>query len=115
MLPGRLPLFKLQPLRSASQQRSAPDLISTRSSRHLPELASDGDLSARLASYGLAYRMQTSTPELVDLSRETDETRRLYGFGEKEPDEFGTRCLLARRLAEAGVRFVQLYSGDTNG
>src|SRR4029079_3861657 len=53
--------------------------------------------------------------ELVDLAGESQETRRLYGIGEKETDEFGTRCLLARRLVESGVRFVQLYSGDTNG
>ena len=59
--------------------------------------------------------MQSAAPELVDLSRESAETRELYGLGQKDTDEFGTRCLLARRLIERGVRFVQLYAGDTNG
>jgi uncharacterized protein (DUF1501 family) len=59
--------------------------------------------------------MQSAAPQLVDLNGETAETKRLYGIGEKATDEFGTRCLLARRLVEAGVRFVQLYSGNTNG
>jgi hypothetical protein len=59
--------------------------------------------------------MQVAAPDLVDLSQETEDTQRLYGIGERDTDEFGTRCLLARRLVERGVRFVQLYSGDTGG
>ena len=59
--------------------------------------------------------MQTAAPAVVDLADETAETQALYGIGDKETDEFGRRCLLARRLIEQGVRFVQLYSGDTNG
>jgi hypothetical protein len=59
--------------------------------------------------------MQAEAPGIVDLSGESDAVKRLYGIGEKETDEFGTRCLLARRMIERGVRFVQLYSGDTNG
>ena len=55
--------------------------------------------------------MLESLPELIDLDRETEATRRLYGVGEPETDEFGRRCLLARRLVEKGVRFVQIYSG----
>src|SRR5213078_522990 len=70
---------------------------------------------ARVSSYELAFRMQTTAPELCDLAGETAETRKLYGIGEKSTDEFGTRCLLARRMIERGVRFVQLYSGDSNG
>ena len=59
--------------------------------------------------------MQAAAPEVVDLADETAETLALYGIDEKRTDEFGRRCLLARRLVERGVRFVQLYSGDTNG
>ena len=75
-------------------------------------LTPDGtDLSARIASYELAFRMQQHAPEAVDIRRETDETRALYGLDDAQSNEFGTRCLLARRLVERGVRFVQLFSG----
>jgi hypothetical protein len=59
--------------------------------------------------------MQSHAPEVVDISKETEATRQLYGLHRKITAEFGTRCLLARRLVEAGVRFVQVYCGDTNG
>ena len=59
--------------------------------------------------------MQTAAPEAVDLNSESDLTKRLYGLDEPRTAEFGTRCLLARRLVERGVRFIQLYSGDVNG
>src|SRR6202789_1257201 len=59
--------------------------------------------------------MQSAAPEAVDLARESAETKRLYGLEQATTAEFGTRCLLARRLVERGVRFVQLYSGDVNG
>ncbi len=72
-------------------------------------------MSARIAAYELAFRMQAHAPEVVDLTKETAETKALYGLDRKETAEFGTRCLLARRMVERGVRFVQLYSGDTNG
>ncbi len=71
----------------------------------------DSELAARIASYELAYRMQSAAPEAVDLSREPESTRELYGLNDSRTAEFGTRCLLARRLVERGVRFVQLYSG----
>ena len=64
-----------------------------------------------MASYELAYRMQQHAPEAVDLARETAATRRAYGLEDKRTADFGSRCLLARRLVERGVRFVQLYSG----
>jgi uncharacterized protein (DUF1501 family) len=72
-------------------------------------------LVARIAAYELAFRMQLHAPEAVDLSQETVASRRLYGLDRPETAEFGRRCLLARRLIERGVRFVQLYCGDTNG
>ena len=75
----------------------------------------DGELAARIAAYELAFRMQAAAPELVDLRDESADTERLYGLDDKETREFGQRCLLARRMIERGVRFVQVYSGDTNG
>ncbi len=71
----------------------------------------DSELSARIASYELAYRMQQHAPEAVDLTRESKETRRLYGLDDAQTAEFGTRCLLARRMVERGVRFILLFSG----
>jgi len=72
----------------------------------------DAELEARLKSYELAFRMQSHAPEAVDLSEETQETQALYGLDQKETRTFGRNCLLARRLVERGVRFVQLYSGS---
>lgn len=69
------------------------------------------ELEARIASYELAFRMQAEAPEVVDLSRESEETERLYGIDQKETADFGRLCLLSRRLVERGVRFVQLYHG----
>jgi hypothetical protein len=69
------------------------------------------ELEARIASYELAFRMQAEAPEAVDLSQETEATQQLYGMDEKETATFGRNCLLARRLVERGVRFVQLYHG----
>jgi hypothetical protein len=69
------------------------------------------DLASRIASYELAFRMQAAVPEAVDLSRETEATRKLYGLDNKISAQFGTNCLMARRLVERGVRFVQLFNG----
>jgi len=69
----------------------------------------DREIAARIASYELAYRMQAAAPELVDFSRETAATRQLYGLDDEKTRWFGSNCLLARRLVERGVRFVQLY------
>ena len=100
---------------SAGQQRRTLDLIGKLNRDSLPPGEGDSDLAARIAAYELAWRMQSHAPEAVDLSGETEATRRLYGLDQKHTAEFGTRCLLARRLVEKGVRFVQLYCGDTNG
>jgi uncharacterized protein (DUF1501 family) len=70
------------------------------------------DLSARIASYELAFRMQSAVPEAVDLGKETRATRKLYGLDEPISAKFGTCCLLARRLVERGVRFVQIFTGS---
>jgi hypothetical protein len=75
----------------------------------------DERVEAQIAAYELAYRMQASAPEVADLSRETEETLRLYGIDRKETERNGRNCLLARRLVERGVRFVQLYMGAGSG
>lgn len=100
---------------SAEQQRRTLDFIAESNKEHLASRGEDSELSARISAYELAYRMQAHAPEVVDLSKETQETKSLYGLDRKETAEFGTRCLLARRMVERGVRFVQLYCGDTNG
>lgn len=117
MRPGRNPILNLQPQPQIAdvQQRETLDLIRKLNARHLQEREFDGNLAARVNAYELAFRMQSAAPEVVDLGGETAETLRLYGIGEGETDEFGTRCLLARRMIERGIRFVQLYSGNTNG
>jgi hypothetical protein len=114
---GRSPVLHLRPPPGVTpgQQRRTLDLINRLNREHLAGRAEDSELSARIASYELAFRMQTHAPEAVDVARETAATRRLYGLDRPETAEFGLRCLLARRLVERGVRFVQLYCGDTNG
>src|SRR5262249_59120245 len=68
------------------------------------------ELTARLENYELAFRMQAQVPDLIDLRKEDEKTRALYGVGQDPTDDFGSRCLLARRLVERGVRFVQVYA-----
>ena len=117
MRPGPQPILHLRPQAqiSPAQQRSTLDLIQQLNRDHLEARDQDDELSARLRAYELAYRMQSAAPALVDLSGETAETQSLYGLDQKETQDFGRRCLLARRMIERGVRFVQVYSGDTNG
>jgi uncharacterized protein (DUF1501 family) len=79
--------------------------------RHLQRHPGEHDLEARIASYELAARMQDSAREALDLSQETEFTKRMYGLDAEETREYGTRCLIARRLVERGVRFVQLFLG----
>ena len=74
----------------------------------------NSNLAARIASYELAFNMQRHAPEAVDLARESEATRRLYGLDDPRTEEFGRRCLLARRLVERGVRFIQLYAGGAH-
>jgi hypothetical protein len=114
---GHSPVLNLSspPGVDARQQRRTLDLINRLNREHLAGRGEDSELSARIASYELAFRMQAHAPEAVDVGRETAATRRLYGLDRPETAEFGLRCLLARRLVERGVRFVQIYCGDTNG
>jgi len=92
-------------------QRDQLDLLARLNDEHLRTRPGGQELAARINSYELAYRMQSATPEAVDLSRENASTLESYGVGRQPTDEFGRNCLVARRLVERGVRFVQLYSG----
>jgi hypothetical protein len=94
------------------QQRNKLDLLSKLNRRFSADKAEDTDLEARINSYELAYRMQKAAPEAVDLTKESEATKKLYGMDEEPTAKFGTNCLLARRLVEHGVRFVEVYSGS---
>ena len=104
-----------------SEQRRVLDFSQSLNRRFQQSYKHDNALEARIAAYELAYRMQTTAPEAVDLSQETEQTKSLYGLDQDETRSFGTQCLNARRLVERGVRFVQLYHGgggdgwDTHG
>jgi hypothetical protein len=100
---------------TSEQQRARLDLLNRRNQRHLEQHPDEAALSARIASYELAYRMQSDAADAVDLSQETEETHKLYGLDNKTTAHFGRNCLLARRLVERGVRFVQVYSGGNEG
>jgi hypothetical protein len=93
------------------RQRQKLDLLASLNREYNASRADNTELDARIRGYELAYRMQAEAPEAVDLSKETDATRQLYGMDKEETAVFGRNCLLARRLIENGVRFVQLYSG----
>ncbi len=92
-------------------QRQNLDLLQTLNRRHLDAHPGETELEARIASYELAARMQTAAAEALDLSQETEATQKLYGLDRDATREYGTRCLIARRLIERGVRFVQLFHG----
>ncbi len=92
-------------------QRRQLDLLAKINAEHLETRPRARELAARIHSYELAFRMQAEAPEAVDLERESLATREEYGIGREPTDEFGRNCLIARRLVERGVRFVQLYSG----
>ncbi|HYP13040.1 MAG TPA: DUF1501 domain-containing protein [Bryobacteraceae bacterium] len=96
-------------------QRGTLDFITEMDRRHLVPREGDSALEARIAAYELAYRMQSDAPDAVDLSKESEATKKLYGIGEPLTDDFGRKCLLARRLVERGVRFIQLFSGTNLG
>ncbi len=110
------PILNLRPPADvpAAAQRRMLDAIATEGSLHLQALGGEEALASRLESYELAYRMQTAAPEAVDLSGESAATMAMYGIDEPKTEDFGRRCLTARRLVERGVRFVQLYSGGAH-
>jgi hypothetical protein len=107
------PILDLRPPTGVgpARQRARRRLLARLNEEHLARHRGEGDLAARIASYELAYRMQTAAPEVFDTSGEPAHVRRLYGLDEPASAPFGRQCLLARRLVERGVRFVQLYHG----
>lgn len=100
---------------TSEAQRSSLDLMGQLNGQHLAAHPGDSNLDARIASYELAYRMQAQAPEVVDLSKESLRTHEMYGLTNAVTEPFGRKCLLARRLVERGVRFVQVYSGGGHG
>jgi len=100
---------------TVEQQRSKLDFLKQLNERYSLENPGDSELEARIAAYELAYQMQSSAPEAVDMSKETEATKKLYGLDAPETSAFGANCLLARRLVERGVRFVELYAGSGSG
>jgi hypothetical protein len=86
-------------------------LLSKMNRRHQAVRSEDAALEARIESFELAYRMQMAAPEALDLAAETEETKRLYGLDDPTCGHFAKQCLIARRMVERGVRFVQIYSG----
>ncbi len=114
---GPSPILNVQPpsTRGAENQKDLRELLQWYNQSHLDKRSDDTDLAARMASYELAFKMQMAAPELADITKETDATKKLYGIDEERTASFGSKCLLARRLVERGVRFVQLWSGSTTG
>jgi hypothetical protein len=99
---------------SESAQRQLLDSLADYNREHFASRADNSDLAARINSYEMAYRMQQYAPEAVNLDEELPATRELYGLEQPHTREFGRRCLLARRLVERGVRFIQLYAGGAH-
>lgn len=96
---------------SAQQQKLSLNFLQQRNQSHQIPRDDNSELDARIRSYELAFQMQAHAPEAIDLSQETVETKALYGLDEKETASFARNCLLARRLVERGVRFIQCYHG----
>lgn len=111
--PSGDPIDNLKPAAGSApkDQEAALALMARLNRMKVEETGPDRELEARVKSFELAYRMQSEAPEAMDLTRETQETRELYGIGRPECDHFAKQCLTARRLVEKGVRFVQIYSG----
>ncbi len=111
---GGSPILYLTPPEGVSSRRSRAQLefVQWLNRNHLEQRPGDTLLEARIRSYELAFRMQAEAPEAVDLSQESRETLEMYGLDDEATAAFGRNCLLARRLVERGVRFVQLYCGS---
>ncbi|HXG09725.1 MAG TPA: DUF1501 domain-containing protein [Gemmataceae bacterium] len=110
--PTGSPILDLEPPPGVTRdvQRANLDLLGRLNAQHQEKHPHHGDLAARMQAYELAFRMQAEVPHLLDIGSEDARTLALYGISEPETDSFGRRCLLARRLVESGVRFVQIYA-----
>ena len=96
------------------EQRRILDALREQNDAHLAQRSEDTTLAARIQSYELAYRMQSHAPEAIDIANEAAATKTLYGLDDPKTEDFGRKCLLARRMVERGVRFVQIYSGGNH-
>ena len=107
------PILDLKPPASVApeQERARLDLLAKLNTMDARKYPGDTELAARISSYELAYRMQSCAPESVNVENESAATRKLYGFDDPVTEPFARQCLMARRLVERGVRFVQLYHG----
>lgn len=107
------PILNLRPREEITRehQRANLDLLAKLNQSHADQHPQHDELAARMQAYELAFRMQMEVPDILDLDQENSQTLELYGIGQEPTDGFGRRCLLARRLVEEGVRFVQLYAG----
>ena len=114
---GSTPILDLKPPATISDEQERNQLGLLRSINELwsKDKSEDSELEARIQSYEMAYQMQSSASEAVDLTKETEATRKMYGMDEPATAVFGGNCLMARRLVERGVRFVELYSGSGSG
>jgi hypothetical protein len=114
---GDTPILHLKPPSGVSdeEQRSKLQFLREINSEYDQRHPGDGEMEARIASYELAYQMQSSGPEAVDLTKESEATKGMYGLDDPATAAFGKNCLLARRLVERGVRFVELYAGSGSG
>jgi hypothetical protein len=114
--PAGAPVLDLQrpPGASEAAQRDLLDVLRAYNSEHQTREGDNPALAARVASYELAYKMQSAAPEAVDLGQESEKTKELYGLNDRLTQAFGRQCLLARRLVERGVRFIQIYSGGNH-
>ncbi len=112
----RVPIHDLDSPRGTDRatRRMVLDHLRQKNEAHLASRADNSELTARIASYELAFKMQQSAPEAVDLAGESPETLALYGADQPRTADFGRKCLIARRLVERGVRFVQIYSGGAH-
>jgi hypothetical protein len=108
---GKATLANTAPADDPDLQRLQLDLLARSNQDHLARSGAEARLEARIATFELAFRMQATAPRVFDLSAESKDVHALYGIGEEPTDEYGRQCLLARRLAEAGVRFVQVNHG----
>lgn len=109
---GEAQVENLKPLMPSVEQRRQLDLVQSLNKDHLAFAGRDPQLQGTMESYELAFRMQLAAPEVLDLSRETQATQELYGIHKKETENFGRQCLLARRMVEAGVRYIELSTGN---
>lgn len=111
--PKGSPILDLEPPAGITpeHQRANLDLLARLNKNHANEHPWHDELTARMDNYELAFRMQMTVPDVLDLSKEDERTKEMYGVGSEPTDAFGRKCLLARKLVEKGVRFVQAYAG----